>query len=63
MLLFAKVIDKEADQLTQLGSVLAAIALALTAYFGVAAWQATAEDRHDGSPVTMWEPSEALTQH
>ncbi|WP_439400277.1 hypothetical protein ACRQ5Q_42735 (plasmid) [Bradyrhizobium sp. PMVTL-01] len=47
--------------MTQLGSVLTALALALTAYFAVAAWQATAEDRHDAAPV-MWESTEALTQ-
>ena len=50
--------------MTQLGSVLVAVALALTAYFAVAAWQATAEERHDAvRPVTMWEPAEALAQH
>lgn len=49
--------------MTQLGSVLAAIALALTAYFALAAWQATGEDRRDGTPAMMWEPPEALTQH
>jgi hypothetical protein len=41
--------------MTHFGSVLAALALALTAYFAVAAWQATAEDRRDVAPVTMLE--------
>ena len=49
--------------MTQLGSVLAAIALALTAYFALAAWHATAEDRRDATPVMLWEPPAALTQH
>lgn len=49
--------------MTQFGSVLTALAFALTAYFAVAAWQATAEDRRDVSTVMMWEPAEALTQH
>jgi hypothetical protein len=48
---------------TQLGSVLATIALALTAYFAVAAWHATSEDHRDSTPVMLWEPPEALTQH
>ena len=48
---------------TQLGSILAALALALTAYFAVAAWQATAEDRRDAGRVMIWEPAEALTHH
>jgi hypothetical protein len=38
------------------------VALALTAYFAIAAWQATAEERQDAArPVTMWVPAEALT--
>jgi hypothetical protein len=49
--------------MTQHGSVLTALALALTAYFAVAAWQATAEDRRDATPVMLWEPAEALPQH
>ena len=48
--------------MTQFGSVLTAIALALSAYFAVAAWQATAEDRRDTPAVMIWEPAEALTQ-
>ena len=48
--------------MTQLGSVLTALALALTAYFAVAAWQATAEDRRDAAPVMKWESTETLTQ-
>ena len=34
--------------MTQLGSALVAVALALTAYFAIAAWQATTEERHAG---------------
>jgi hypothetical protein len=49
--------------MTQLGSVLAAVALALTVYFALAAWQATGEDRRSATPVMVWEPPEALTQH
>lgn len=49
--------------MTQLGSVLAAVAWALTVYFAVAAWQATGADRRDATPVMMWEPPEALAQH
>ena len=50
--------------MTQLGSVLVAVALALTVYFAVAAWQATAEERQDATlQVSMREPAEALTQH
>jgi hypothetical protein len=50
--------------MTQLGSVLVAVALALTVYFAIAAWQATAEERQEAArPVTMWVPAEALTQH
>ena len=50
--------------MTQLGSALVAVALALTAYFAIAAWQATAEERQDATlQVSMREPAEALTQH
>jgi hypothetical protein len=40
--------------MTQLGSALVAVALALTAYFAIAAWQATDEERQDATlQVTM----------
>jgi hypothetical protein len=48
--------------MTQLGSVLSAVAFALAAYFAVAAWHATADDPRDASPVMRWEPAAALTQ-
>jgi hypothetical protein len=48
--------------MTQLGSVLSAVAFALTAYFAVAAWRATADDRRDAGPIMRWEPPAALTQ-
>ncbi|MBR0823462.1 hypothetical protein [Bradyrhizobium liaoningense] len=48
--------------MTQFNSVLVAIALALTAYFAVAAWQATADDRRDQAYIHGMEPSAALTQ-
>jgi len=48
--------------MTQFGSGLAVIALALTVYFAVAAWQATADERRDAAQVVMWEPPEALTR-
>ena len=54
----------EIETMTQLGSALVAVALPLTAYFAIAAWQATAEEHHDAArPITMWVPAEALTQH
>jgi hypothetical protein len=57
-------VRRDGDKLvTQLGSVLAATALALTAYFALAAWYATSEDRRDATPIVMREPPKALTQH
>jgi hypothetical protein len=52
----------EIETMTQLGSALVAVALPLTAYFAIAAWQATAEERHDAArPTMMQEPAEAIT--
>jgi hypothetical protein len=48
--------------MTQLGSILSALVLALTAYFAVAAWHATADDRRDAGLVMRWEPPAAPTQ-
>jgi hypothetical protein len=48
--------------MTQSGSVLVAVALALTAYFAIAAWQATGEDRREATSVMMWESPETLMQ-
>jgi hypothetical protein len=49
--------------MTQLGSVLIAVSLALTAYFAVAAWQATADGRRDTGQAMISEPvAEALSQ-
>lgn len=48
--------------MTQFNSVLVAVALALTAYFGVAAWKATADDRRDRTIIHRMELPAALTQ-
>jgi hypothetical protein len=48
--------------MTQLGSALSAFALALTVYFAVAAWHATADDPRDAGLVMRWKPPAALTQ-
>jgi len=49
--------------MTQFGSGLVAFALALTAYFAVAVWRATADDRRDMTFTTELEKPAALTQH
>ena len=48
--------------MTQFNSVLVAVALALTAYSGVAAWKGNAEDRADRRGSNRIYPSASLTQ-
>jgi hypothetical protein len=59
----AKGLSQIPIDMTQFGSGLVAVALALTAYFAVAAWRATADDRRDMTFTTELEQPAALTQH